>query len=438
MRSFFSSTSSSIRQAGTSRAQQKGMYRFFNNEKVSEEDLVSACLERTESVSKGRHVLVLNDTSEINLDSHSGRLQPESGIGLVGNNKNVGFFTHLGLVVDIETYQAIGYSSIHFWNRSMDPGQNKFIRGYKNMPVEEKESYKWLRCITESRKVLQDAASITVVGDRESDMYELFVEARTTQTHVVARNRGNRKLAENSTMYESLESTAIAGSYELDLLGDVRKSTKNRTATLKVKFKKVTLRKPEGKRDGRPSEIDVWVVETKENKDKGICWRLLTTHEIKNFEDAVQVIEWYAARWFIEEVFRLLKKKGYRVEDSQLESGWAIRKLTIVLLHTILRVMQMLIAYGSTEEQDAGLAFGNEEIDCLKRVNIKYQGRTEKLNNPHKESTLNWATWIIARVGGWSGYHSQRPPGPITLKNGIDKFNSIFQGWMMAKDVGTQ
>ncbi len=286
--------------------------------------------------------LVLNDTSEINLDSHAGRLQRDSGIGLVGNNKNIGFFAHLGLVIDIDTYQAIGYSSLHLWNRSMDADQNKFARDYKKMPVEDKESYKWIRCITESKKVLQDAASITVVGDRESDMYELFVEADASQTHVIARNRGNRKLAENSTIYEALDLTSIAGSYELDLLGDIRKNQQNRTATLEVKFKKVTLKKPENKKDGRPLEIDVWVVETKENKKNGICWRLLTTHPIENFEDAVQIIDWYAARWFIEEVFRLLKKKGYRIEDSQLETGWAIRKLTIILLHTILRVMQLL------------------------------------------------------------------------------------------------
>lgn len=438
MRSFFSSTTSSIRQTGASRAQQKGMYRFFNNEKVSEEELISACLERTSLVCKDRHVLVLNDTSEINLDSHSGRLQPENGIGLIGNTKNIGFFAHLGLVIDIETYQAIGYSSINLWNRSMDPNQNKSTRDYKKIPVEEKESYKWIRCIKESQEVLQDAASVTVVGDRESDMYELFVEANILKTHVIARNRGNRNLAENGMLYELLDSMPSKGSYTLEIPGDIRKNKKGRVATLEVKFKKVTLKKPENKKDERPSQTDVWVVETKENKQNGICWRLLTTHSVENFEDAVQVIEWYAARWFIEEVFRLLKKKGYRIEDSQLETGWAIRKLTIVLLHTILRVMQMLVAYGSTEEQDAGIAFDNEEIECLKRVNIKYQGKTEKLRNPHNELTLNWATWIIARVGGWSGYHSQRPPGPITIKNGIDKFNNIFQGWMMAKDVGTQ
>lgn len=74
----------------------------------------------------------------------------------------------------------------------------------------------------------------------------------------------------------------------------------------------------------------------------------------------------------------------------------------------------------------------------LEKVNIREEGKTEKLKNKYKQRTLQWATWIIARPGGWSGYESQRKPGPITLKNGLDVFNQIYLGWLPAKDVGTQ
>ena len=151
------------------------------------------------------------------------------------------------------------------------------------------------------------------------------------------------------------------------------------------------------------------------------------------------MVEWYQTRWFIEQVFRLLKNKGFQIEDSQLENGWALRKLTILLLQNVLRVMQMLIAYNSTtEEEDIGLVFSEQEVDCLKKLNNKYEGKTQKLKNPYKQTSMQWATWIIARLGGWSGYKSQRPPGPITLKNGLDKFNHVFMGWCIAIDVGTQ
>jgi hypothetical protein len=181
------------------------------------------------------------------------------------------------------------------------------------------------------------------------------------------------------------------------------------------------------------------IVEAKEiGKTNGICWRILTTHPITTIEQAKQIIEWYKQRWFIEEVHRLLKNKGFKIEDSQLESGWAIRKLTILLLQNILRIMQMLVAYATEEQQDVGLVFDKPQMECLSMVAKKMEGKTEKLKNNHPVETLKWATWVIARLGGWSGYTSQRKPGPITLKTGLDKFNAIFYGWALAKDVGTQ
>ena len=438
MTELLQSKSSSIRQSFGSKSKQKATYRFLNNENVSEKELIDSCAERTSLLCQGKHVLVVNDTSEINLQSNVGRIVPGTGIGLVGNNIDVGFFVHLGLVIDVEANQALGYSSMQLWHRALDKG-TKESRGYAELPVEEKESYKWIQCATESKTILSQAASITLVGDRESDMYELFTDAADQGLHLVVRNRINRKTQEGKKIYEQLVDMPSLGSHEIKVRGDVRKQTKNRTAQLTIKAKEVTLLKPEGKKDNRPQQHKTWIVEAKEEgKTDGICWRIITTHPATNIEDAVQVIEWYRKRWFIEEVFRLLKNKGYKIEDSQIESGWALRKLTILLLHNILRVMQMLIAYNSDEKQDATLSFTEDEIACLTLACRKEEGKTEKLKNTHTVGTLKWATWIIARLGGWSGYESQRPPGPITLKNGLDRFNYMYDGWLLAKDVGTQ
>ncbi|MBK7883661.1 MAG: hypothetical protein IPJ81_07525 [Chitinophagaceae bacterium] len=101
--------------------------------------------------------------------------------------------------------------------------------------------------------------------------------------------------------------------------------------------------------------------------------------------------------------------------------------------------MQLMQA---TEEENAFVVFTNEEQQCLQHLNTKYEGATDKLKNPHKPKSLLWSKWIIARIGGWKGYSSQRPPGPITLKRGLDNFMQIFAGWQLAKnvyiDVGTQ
>lgn len=438
MSDLLQSRNSSIRQSFSNKGKQKGVYRFLNNQNVTEEELIESCAERASLLCKGKHLLVVNDTTEINLQNNVGRIEFGSGAGLVGNNKDVGFFVHLGLTIDVETNQAIGYSSMQLWHRSLDKG-SKESRKYLQLPVEEKESYKWLQCATESKAVLSEAASITLVGDRESDMYELFTDASDQGLHLVVRSRINRKTEEGKKLHEQLADATACGNHVVNVLGDVRKKTKSRTANLLIKYKQVTLLKPKNKKDDREQSIKITIVEAKEaGKSDGICWRILTTHPVTNYEDAIQIIEWYRKRWFIEEVFRLLKNKGYKIEDSQIETGWALRKLTIMLLHTILRVMQMLVAYGSSEEHDAKLSFTEDEIICLTKACKREEGKTKKLKNKHKQGTLKWATWIIARLGGWSGYESQRPPGPITLKNGLDKFNYMYEGWMLAKDVGTQ
>ncbi len=141
----------------------------------------------------------------------------------------------------------------------------------------------------------------------------------------------------------------------------------------------------------------------------------------------------------IEQVHRLLKKQGFGLEDSELESGWAIRRLCILMLSALLRIIQMNMAYNEPEGgQPIEEVFSAEEIACLKDINRRIQGKTEKLSNHNDPGRLKWATWIIARLGGWTGYASQGPPGIIILKRGLDQFSAIYFGWQIAKDVGTR
>ena len=107
-----------------------------------------------------------------------------------------------------------------------------------------------------------------------------------------------------------------------------------------------------------------------------------------------------------------------------------------------LRVIQMMVAYEDENEQTADEIFTDEEQQCLKQAGEQMQGSTEKQSNPHRPSTIKWATWIIARLGGWKPYESQRKPGPIVLQKGLIKFYNMFEGWKLyqnhLKDVYTQ
>ena len=100
----------------------------------------------------------------------------------------------------------------------------------------------------------------------------------------------------------------------------------------------------------------------------------------------------------------------------------------------VLRILQMMLAYDDDREQAVDEVFTPEEQQCLQVVNEQVQGKSEKLKNPSRPKTLKWATWIIARLGGWKGYASSRKPGPITLQKGLVKFYHMYQGWELFKN----
>jgi hypothetical protein len=193
-----------------------------------------------------------------------------------------------------------------------------------------------------------------------------------------------------------------------------------------------------------PPSIQLYAIEAKEVKSEVenlIHWRIVTTWPIEDFTGCICVLQWYTWRWQIEELFRTLKKEGYDIEACELENPWAIRKPAIMMLDVIIKLMQMRIVYYEPEgdpSPPAETVFTQEEQQCLKEVIKKYEGNTQKLKNPHTINTLKWAVWSIARLGGWKGYKSQRPPGMTTLQQGLDKFYDIFNGWELLKDVCTR
>lgn len=428
---YFSRTSS-IHGSTLTEAEQKGAYRFLSNKKVEEQVLISACTERSSYLCEGRDVLVLQDTTEVNMDDHHNRLKPESGIGVTGNNEDLGFFLHAGLVLDATEGTALGFSDIQLWHRKKDRKK----QDQRMLPIEEKESYRWIKACKASKEHLSKAATVTFIEDREGDIYEQFATVPDERTHLIIRNRDNRRLADESKLHDLLAAQPLAGNYSIELIKDIRKGIESRTAHLEVRFCKVSIAKPRPVRKaGLPDKIELYAVEVCEKdgpKTDKVLWRILTTYTVNSYEDALSIVNRYRQRWYIEQLFRLLKNKGFKIESSELETGWAIRKLTVMLLNSALRVMQMLLAYNNDESQPIEQVFNKEEITCLGQINETLQGDAEKAKNKNNPKRLSWATWIIAKLGGWKNHNSKRPPGPIILKTGLDKFNAIFHGWKLA------
>jgi len=433
-----STRTSSIKGATKNEAEQKGFYRFLENPKVEEQQLVQEITQRCSKNVIDKDVLVIGDTSSIGLNEHRNRIKSQSGVGLVGNKIGLGFLAHCNLVIDADSQNMLGFSDIYLWHRAEDKSNNT-TRAYKKQRIEEKESYRWIQSSLKSKEVLTAAKSITIIEDREGDIYEQFCIVPDAKTNLLIRSRDNRNLSNGKKLYDSLAAESLAGSYTFEIETDTRKNRKKRIANIEVRFKKVAIKKPSGKISKKlPQTLDLYAVEAKEidcPKKDAVKWRLLTTHSVTSFDEALAIITMYRMRWFIEQVFRLLKKQGFKIEESELTTGWAVRKLTVLLMNNVLRVMQLLLAYGNEDSQPIEEVFGSEEITCLRVLVNKMEQRKTQVQNNYPEDKLSWASWVIARIGGWKGYAKQRPPGPITMKRGLDKFDLIYQGWILAKQI---
>lgn len=210
---------------------------------------------------------------------------------------------------------------------------------------------------------------------------------------------------------------------------------------MRVRCCRVHLQRPARLQDSEyPSSVALYAVEAQEVQppagQTALHWRLLTTHPVVCFEQARQVIEWYRWRWRIEQLFAALKQPGLNLEATQLESGKAVQCLCVLALSVALRVLQ-LVEGRQAQAQPASRVLSSEQQACLKQIAPTLSGRTRKQQNPHPVDSLAWASWYMARLGGWSGYQSQAPPGIATMLRGLQQFESIFTGWRLAQDVCT-
>lgn len=444
VRELFIKGTHSIRQLTASSSEQKSSYRFLENKRTSEGMIIKSMRERCAAAVAGKVVLSIQDTSEINLYKHKNRIRHDESIGTTNAPKNgLGFMVHPSLVVDAETCFPYGYCDVHLYNRPPErvlPAQRDKHK-YKTVPIEQKESNRWLSASKAAKDSLTEAAMVIVVQDREGDIYEQFATVPDERTQLLVRAKSDRTLAGGGKLFSKVARSPVAGTYCIDVEGDKRKGQKRRRATLQVRFKEVELKKSSRTAKEAAATVKLFCVQAKEvSKKRGICWRLLTTLPVTNFDEALLIIEWYSCRWMIEEVFRLLKKEGFDIEASELGRGSAVRKLCLLTLDAIMKIFQMRIAYEVPEEEGlpAGICFTQQEVRCLQEQGDRLEGKTQKLKNPYSKKSLQNATWVIARLGGWKGYNSERKPGMTTLWIGLKKFYDTYNGWMIAKDVSTR
>jgi hypothetical protein len=405
-------------------------WRFLGNRRVTAEKIVEGWSDQTRLAVRGRHILALQDTSEIKFATSE---DDRRGLGKVGKGNLYGVLLHAMLAVDADTGVCLGLGAGKVWTRQGDVEVPHAKRA-----LEDKETLRWVATTEATKEALAEAREITDISDREGDFYAHWARTPGGNVHLLSRVMHDHALIGGGTLRKAAARAPFCAKAVIDLRQRLDRPA--RQAHLSLRFGAAALKRPENTKDkGLPKSVALNFVEVVElHPPKGaeaVHWLLLTTHEVRSVEDAFRIVGWYKMRWIIEQLFRSMKRQGLRVEDSQLQSAERLVKMVAIAAKAATIVIQLVQARsGGDAELPAQLAFSAEEIEALEAVNKSFKGKTALQTNPHPKKTLAWAAWIIAKLGGWSGYASHKPPGPITFHNGLDFFQKLFVGWAM-KDV---
>ena len=388
------------------------------------EGVIESWGDRTKLAAKGLHVLAIQDTSEVRFPTTE---ENRRDLGKIKKGNVFGVLLHAMLGIDAKSGTCLGLLGGKVWTR------DDIVKApHAERPLSEKESHRWLTTAYQAKEVLSQASMITFIGDRESDFFAYWASVPGNNVHLISRAMNDHALLEGGTLLAAVERIAIADRGTIELRE--RANRRPREAKVGLRFGTVVLKRPwTAKKDDLPDSVTVNLVQVKEPhppKDvEPITWLLLTTHAVNSAADAWQIVDWYKQRWIIEQFFRELKTQGLQIEDSQLETANRLLKLVAIAAIAAAIIIQLVQARDGRNAQLASLAFTPSEIETLKALNKKLEGKTELQKNPHKPGSLAWAAWVIAKLGGWNGYPSSKPPGPITFHHGLTYFRAFAEGW---------
>lgn len=400
--------------------------RFLRNDAVTVERIIAGWSERTRSAVAGRHVLALQDTSEIRFATTPDNRR---ALGKIKKGNCWGLLLHPMLALDADTGSCLGLVGGRVWTRGTEE-----LPPHASRPLSAKESRRWVETAEAAKPVLARARQITAITDREGDFFVMWARLPERRFHLLSRVMHDHALTGGGTLSGAVEDVAFCDTQTIELRE--RADRAPRQAVVGLRFGEATIKRPKNLREADLADAVTlrWVEVVEPDAPAGVeplHWLILTTHALGSVQDAWQIVGWYQQRWVIEQFFRVMKKQGFQVEDSQLQSAARLEKLVAIAARAAAIVMQLVQARGGGDRQPASLAFTPHEVDVLAALEQRFRGKTRLQSNPHPKASLAWATWIVAKLGGWNGYASSKPPGPITLFNGLDYLRACADGWAL-------
>jgi len=406
--------------------QAKAAYRFVGNDEVTTESITKITHEVTvKKITAVRPpvVLIPQDTTSVNYSN----LKSTDGLGNIGSSKTaMGIEVHTGIAIS-ETGEIFGLLSQKLWTRPPENfGQSDSQR--KKLPIEEKESFKWLETMEKAGASFPEGTKVVHVCDREGDIFELFCKAEKDGAQYLCRRLHNRSIDEENGLNrldDLLNVLPEAGRIVVHIPRDSHTKRKARKAEVAIKFGKCKITKPVNIAGGGdlPKSIEVYIVSAVEidppDGQEKIFWQLITNVPTETFEDAVTRIQWYTQRWKIELFHRTLKS-GCKVEELQSESADKLMKL--IAIYSIIALQIMLLSYVARTRPDESceLYLTEEEWKILYRV----ANKTKKL--PEKPPTIYEAVVMIAKLGGFLARKSDGFPGVTVMWRGLTSLYTIL------------
>jgi hypothetical protein len=416
----------------------KAAYRFLANGRVSEAEILGGHLAAT----RGRFeacpgvVLLVQDTTEFTYRRVS--------VAAIGVTKSVnsgrdakgrwrhhtlcGVLQHTSLAVT-EDGVPLGITALKVWTRSKFRGTAALKRSVNptRVPIEGKESIRWLDSLRQSVELLGDPGRCVHVADRESDIYKLFCLAREVGTHFVVRTCNDLLACDGThTVAAEMAEARVRGLHRVELRGADGEVIR---AVLEIRARRVHLLPPLGKQRRYPA-LDLTVLHVTERNPpsgrKAIEWKLLTDLPVRSRREAVEKIRWYAMRWKIETFHKVLKS-GCRAEESRLRSAERIANLLALFCIIAWRILWLTLAHRAAPDTAPQGVVTDQEIELLDRL-VPHVG-----HGKGQKRTLARCVQQLARLGGHLGRSRDPPPGIIVLWRGLSRLADIELGVEIAR-----
>lgn len=426
-RDFFARPQALIAQASQSRSRCKAAYRFFENKVTTMDKILHPHYESTiRRCSEEAIVLAVQDTTSLNYTG----LKECEGLGGIGDDKHtqsIGLLVH-DTMAFTPAGTPLGLLDVQCWARNKAKTEQKTK---KDRPIEEKESFKWIksfRHVAEVQNVCPSTMMVSV-GDREADIYELFLEADKSQNMpklLVRAVQDRLRIGQEGALWANLRKKEPCTEIKLNI--PRKGKSPSRTAHLEIRFDHITLQPPY--RTKHPSVSLTAIMVTEINTPEGqtpLEWRLLTNVATINEKDALERIQWYACRWGIE-VFHKTLKSGCRIEkrqmasSSRLESCLAVDMVVAWRIYHLSKLGKQIPASSCTEY------FNEDEWKAL----VLCKG-SDAQKESTKAPTMQEMIRMVASLGGFLGRKCDGEPGVKVFWLGLQRLDDITFGYRLAR-----